>query len=108
VKKRVKVTEVFRVLGASDLDQLTDDVLDHLVGMEGDALRDADVSVSLLSGIVEISIVSVAVDYDEAVEEGSAAIAQAILASGGRQQLVSATGVGFDKQGERSDLLVQA
>jgi len=108
VTKSVKVTEFFRIFGSRDLDQLTDDVLDELMSLEAEDLCDAEVSATLSSGIVEISIVAIGDDFDEAVTRGSAAISQAILASGNRQERAGGAGVGFDKQGERSDLLVQA
>lgn len=103
--KSVKVTEVFRVGRVSDLDHLTDAVLTHLMSLEDGSLFDADVSAELATGLVEVSVLSVAQEFDLAVERGSAAIHEAMLEAGGYRNSPSSA-VSFHTQARRSDLVV--
>lgn len=65
------------------LDALTDQVMDELVALESASLKDADVSATLTQGLVDITIVGVADDFDEATVIANSAIRTAIHAAGG-------------------------
>lgn len=98
--RTVKVTEVFHASNLSALDNVTDAILDDLINGETEELFDADVSTELATGLVEVSVVSVGSDFGEAVSRASLAIHRAIEATGMK--------VAFDKQSERSDVVVPA
>jgi hypothetical protein len=98
--KTVKVTEVFRAGEVGALDNITDSILNELINRETEELFDADVSAELATGLVEVSVVSVGSDFSEAVSRASLAIHRAIETTGMK--------VAFDKQSERSDVVVPA
>lgn len=98
--RTVKVTEVFHASNLSVLDNVTDAILDELINLQTEDLFDADLSAELATGLVEVSVVSVGSDFGEAVSRASLAIHRAIEATGME--------VAFDKQSERSDVVVPA
>ena len=98
--KTVKVTEVFQASDLGGLDNVTDAILDELINLQTEDLFDADLSAELATGLVEVSVVSVGSDFSEAVSLASLAIHRAIEATGMK--------VAFDKQSERSDVVVPA
>lgn len=81
----VKLTKTFKVHtdGGTDLDLHTDSVMDELLALESDFIRDADVSAALVEGLVSISIVAGAGDFDGAVRLADSTIRAAIHAAGG-------------------------
>lgn len=104
--KCVKVTMIFTVTGGVDLDEHTDLVLDELFKLEDGALTDADLSVDLSKGTVEVSIVGIDADFEAAAERARSAIQTAIHAAGANQDLAGQTPAGiFDTQKMSSDLV---
>lgn len=79
----VHLTRAFHVHGCDDLDAHTDEVMGHLLALESDTIRDADVSASLTHSTVEISIYAIADDFDSAAAAADSAIRTAIHASNG-------------------------
>jgi hypothetical protein len=79
----VKLTRGFSVSNEPDLDAHTDSVMDELVALEDECIRDADISVNFESREVEISIVVIGDDFDEAAAKADATIRTAIHAAGG-------------------------
>ncbi len=102
--KSVRVSMLFRVVTAGDLDAHTDRVMDELVKLEDETLFDADLNAVLSTGSVEISIIGVGVDFDAAVDRAHSAIRTAIHAAGGSQNL-EAGDASFEKQNEHADLV---
>ena len=98
--KTVKVTEIFRASDVSSLDNVTDAILDELISLQTEELFDVDLSAELATGLVEVSVVSVGSDFGQAVSRASLAIHRAIEATG--------MTVAFEKQSERSDVVVPA
>jgi hypothetical protein len=81
--KHVKLTRVFSVSGASDLDAHTDLVMNELLKLENEFISDSDVSASLTDHEVEITVVARADDFDEARKLADSTIRTAIHAAGG-------------------------
>lgn len=79
----IKLTRGFTVENSPDLDAHTDSVMEELLALEDDQLCDADISVDFGRSAVEISIVAIGPDFDEAVERADSAIRSAIHAAGG-------------------------
>lgn len=82
----VKLTKTFNVTGVEsvdELDQHTDAVMDELLALECDDVTDADISAELVRGVVEVSIVAGADNFDAALERADACIRSAIHAAGG-------------------------
>lgn len=99
----VKLTRGFSVSGEPDLDAHTDSVMDELVALEDEYIRDADVSVSFEAGEVEISIVAIAEDFDTAAAKADSTIRTAIHAAGGHTPHWS--GVTFTPTKSETDLI---
>lgn len=82
----VKLTRTFQVNGHADVDELdqhTDEVMEQLLLLESDTITDSDVSATLTTGEVSVSIAAAAETYDEALECADACIRSAIHAAGG-------------------------
>lgn len=79
----VKVSREFLVQGTTNLDELTDALMEELVALEDITLTDSDISATLETGHVVMSVIAVAENFDQAVLRGDSAIRTAIHASGG-------------------------
>lgn len=77
----VQLTRAFEVHADGPLEEHVDLVMNELLALESDTIRDADVSGS--RGRVEVSIYSIGNTFDQAAEFGDAAIRAAIHAAGG-------------------------
>jgi len=95
--KAVRLTRRFHVLGGEDLDGHTDQVMDELLALESDVISDADVSVALTDGIVEISIVASGEDFDAALDLADATIRTAIHAADGHTPQWTAVAVAAEE-----------
>lgn len=79
----VHLTRAFRVHGCDDLDAHTDEVMEQLLALEGESIRDADVSASAIEEIVEISVYAIAETFDDAAALADSTIRSAIHAAKG-------------------------
>lgn len=79
----VRVSREFFVVGATNLDEHTDAVIEELLTLEDESLSDSDVTVELANSRVTVSVSAHAATFDEAVARGDVAIRTAIHASGG-------------------------
>lgn len=79
----VHLTRTFHVHGCDDLESHVDDVMQALLNLESDTIRDADVSGSFTDAIVEISVLGLAEDFDAAAAIADSAIRSAIHAAEG-------------------------
>lgn len=79
----VQLTRAFQVHGDGDFEQHTDELMDELLKLESDTIRDVDVAGSLTERCVEISVYAIGEDFDAATELADAAIRTAIHAANG-------------------------
>ena len=77
----VQLTRAFEVRADGVFEDHIDHLMNELLALESETIRDADVSGSL--GRVEVSVYSIGATFDKAAELGDAAIRAAIHASGG-------------------------
>lgn len=79
----VHLTREFLVHGEDDLDAHADKVMEQLLALESDSVRDADVSGSLTDATIQISVYAVGESFDDAADVADSTIRSAIHAAGG-------------------------
>jgi len=104
----VHVTESFRASPVGPLDDVTNTLIEELIGHKDPCLFDADVSAELATGLVDISIVSRGDDYDHAVTRARSVIARAIAVAGVQNKLRGSSPVQWEKLSSRSEVSTQA
>lgn len=79
----VHLTREFLVHGEEHLEAHTERVMEHLLALESETVRDADVAGSLTDGVVQVSVYAIGESFDDASEVADSVIRAAIHAAGG-------------------------
>jgi len=79
------ISMTFHVIGATNLDALTDEVFEALLALEGadTRLRDSDMDAVLVDEIVTVRVAAQGPTLDDAFDLGGSAIRSAIHSTGG-------------------------
>jgi hypothetical protein len=84
--KHVRLTRTFTVTGHFDedgLDAHTDLVMEELLKLEDENVSDSDISAILAQSEVSVTVVAIAMTFDDAVQLADSTIRAAIHAAGG-------------------------